>query len=153
MPRPAPRASVGQARPVPTCSWQDRHERRTPATQHKRSTADLAARHRARRGCSGLLVLRDGRLVACTPARLVAEQLKPDTAACALQGCSDGFAQLTQAPGRLDAFGFAVYTLLLPRVMLAMFGRVDALNGASMARVVTLAFPTSIAAALGRLLI
>jgi putative integral membrane protein (TIGR02587 family) len=37
--------------------------------------------------------------------------------------------------------------------MLAMFGRVDALNGAATARVVTLAFPAAIGAALGRLLI
>jgi uncharacterized membrane protein len=37
--------------------------------------------------------------------------------------------------------------------MLAMFGRVDTLNGAAAARVVTLAFPASIGAALGRLLI
>jgi uncharacterized membrane protein len=37
--------------------------------------------------------------------------------------------------------------------MLAIFGRVDALNGAASARVVTLAFPASLGAALGRLLI
>jgi hypothetical protein len=34
-----------------------------------------------------------------------------------------------------------------------MFGRVEALDGAATARVVTMAFPASIGAALGRLLI
>jgi uncharacterized membrane protein len=37
--------------------------------------------------------------------------------------------------------------------MLTMFGPVDAVNGAAMARVVVLAFPASIGAALGRLLV
>ena len=62
---------------------------------------------------------------------------------------SDG---ATQGPITETLLAYAV-AFVVSAVMLAMFGRVDALNGASMARVVTLAFPTSIGAALGRLLI
>jgi hypothetical protein len=62
-------------------------------------------------------VRRDGRLVACTSARLVAEHLNldPGTAASALRVLRErGFAQLTQGSGPDGRFGLAVYTLLLP---------------------------------------
>ena len=62
---------------------------------------------------------------------------------------SDG---ATQGPitETLLAYGVA---FVVSAAMLAMFGRVDMVNGAATARVVTLAFPASIGAALGRLLI
>ena len=62
---------------------------------------------------------------------------------------SDG---ATQGPvtETLLAYGVA---FVVSAAMLAMFGRVDDVNGAATARVVTLAFPASIGAALGRMLI
>jgi hypothetical protein len=62
---------------------------------------------------------------------------------------SDG---ATQGPITETVLAYAV-AFVVSAAMLAMFGRVDALNGAATARVVTLAFPVSIGAALGRLLI
>jgi putative integral membrane protein (TIGR02587 family) len=62
---------------------------------------------------------------------------------------SDG---ATQGPLTETLLAYAV-AFVVSAGMLAMFGRVDALNGAALARVVTLAFPASIGAALGRLLI
>jgi putative integral membrane protein (TIGR02587 family) len=62
---------------------------------------------------------------------------------------SDG---ATQGPVTETLLAYAV-AFVISAAMLAMFGRVDALNGAATARVVTLAFPASIGAALGRLLI
>ena len=51
-----------------------------------------------------------------------------------------------------DLLAYAV-AFVVSVAMLAMFARVEAVNGAAMARVVTLAFPASIGAALGRMLI
>jgi putative integral membrane protein (TIGR02587 family) len=62
---------------------------------------------------------------------------------------SDG---ATQGPITETLLAYAV-AFVASAAMLAMFGRVDALNGAATARVVTLAFPAAIGAALGRLLI
>jgi putative integral membrane protein (TIGR02587 family) len=62
---------------------------------------------------------------------------------------SDG---ATQGPITETLLAYAV-AFVVSAAMLAMFGRVDALNGAATARVVTLAFPASIGAALGRMLI
>lgn len=62
---------------------------------------------------------------------------------------SDG---ATQGPVTETLLAYAV-AFVVSAAMLAMFGRVDALDGAATARVVTLAFPASIGAALGRLLI
>jgi putative integral membrane protein (TIGR02587 family) len=62
---------------------------------------------------------------------------------------SDG---ATQGPITETLLAYAV-AFVVSAAMLAMFGRVDAANGAATARVVTLAFPASIGAALGRLLI
>jgi putative integral membrane protein (TIGR02587 family) len=62
---------------------------------------------------------------------------------------SDG---ATQGPITETLLAYAV-AFIVSAAMLAMFGRVDAVNGAATARVVTLAFPASIGAALGRLLI
>ena len=62
---------------------------------------------------------------------------------------SDG---ATQGPLIETLLAYAV-AFVVSAAMLAMFGRVDELNGAEMARVVTLAFPASIGAALGRMLI
>jgi hypothetical protein len=62
-------------------------------------------------------VRRDGQLVACTSARLVAEHLHldPGTAASALRALRErGFAQLTQGAGPDGRFGLAVYALHLP---------------------------------------
>jgi putative integral membrane protein (TIGR02587 family) len=58
----------------------------------------------------------------------------------------------TQGPITETLLAYAA-AFVLSAAMLAMFGRVDTVNGAAMARVVTLAFPASIGAALGRLLI
>ncbi len=62
---------------------------------------------------------------------------------------SDG---ATQGPvtETLLAYGVA---FAVSAAMLAMFGRVDVVNQATLARVVVLAFPASIGAALGRMLI
>ncbi len=60
---------------------------------------------------------RDGRLVASSSARLVAEHLRidPGTAAAALRTLRDrGVAELTQSSGAGGRFGLAAYTLLLP---------------------------------------
>lgn len=62
---------------------------------------------------------------------------------------SDGAAQ---GPLTETLLAYAV-AFVVSGVMLAIFGRVDELNGAATARVVTLAFPASIGAALGRMLI
>ena len=62
---------------------------------------------------------------------------------------SDG---TTQGPITETLLAYAV-AFIVSAAMLAMYGRVDAVNGAATARVVTLAFPASIGAALGRLLI
>ncbi len=62
---------------------------------------------------------------------------------------SDG---ATQGPLTETLLAYAV-AFVVCAAMLAMFGRVDELNGAATARVVTLAFPASIGAALGRMLI
>jgi putative integral membrane protein (TIGR02587 family) len=62
---------------------------------------------------------------------------------------SDG---ATQGPLTETLLAYAV-AFVVSAAMLAMFGRVDAVDGAATARVVTLAFPASIGAALGRLLI
>jgi putative integral membrane protein (TIGR02587 family) len=62
---------------------------------------------------------------------------------------SDG---ATQGPITETLLAYAV-AFVFSAALLAMFGRVDAVNGAATARVVTLAFPASIGAALGRLLI
>ena len=62
---------------------------------------------------------------------------------------SDG---ATQGPLTETLLAYAV-AFAVSAAMLAMFGRVDAVDGAATARVVTLAFPASIGAALGRLLI
>ena len=62
---------------------------------------------------------------------------------------SDG---ATQGPITETLLAYAV-AFVISGAMLAMFGRVDELNGAATARVVTLAFPASIGAALGRVLI
>ena len=60
---------------------------------------------------------RDGRLVASSSARLVAEHLHidPGTAAAALRGLRDrGVAELCQTSGAAGRFGLASYTLRLP---------------------------------------
>ena len=60
---------------------------------------------------------RDGRLVASTSARLVAEHLRidPGTAAAGLRRLREhGLVELTQASGADGRFGLAVYTLHLP---------------------------------------
>ena len=62
---------------------------------------------------------------------------------------SDG---ATQGPITETLLAYAV-AFLVSAAMLALFGRIDALNSAAAARVITLAFPASIGAALGRLLI
>jgi putative integral membrane protein (TIGR02587 family) len=62
---------------------------------------------------------------------------------------SDG---ATQGPITETLLAYAV-AFVVSAAMLAMFGRLNALTGAATARVVTLAFPASIGAALGRLLI
>jgi putative integral membrane protein (TIGR02587 family) len=62
---------------------------------------------------------------------------------------SDG---ATQGPLTETLLAYAV-AFVVCAAMLAMFGRMDELNGAAAARVVTLAFPASIGAALGRMLI
>jgi putative integral membrane protein (TIGR02587 family) len=62
---------------------------------------------------------------------------------------SDG---ATQGPITETLLAYAV-AFVVSAAMLAMFGRMDAVNGTTMAQVVTLAFPASIGAALGRLLI
>ena len=62
---------------------------------------------------------------------------------------SDG---ATQGPLTETLLAYAV-AFVVCAAMLAMFGRMDELNGAATARVVTLAFPASIGAALGRMLI
>jgi hypothetical protein len=59
----------------------------------------------------------DGRLVASSSARLVAEHLRidPGTAAAALRTLRDrGVVELTQSSGAGGRFGLAAYTLLLP---------------------------------------
>jgi hypothetical protein len=62
---------------------------------------------------------------------------------------SDG---ATQGPLTETLLAYAV-AFVVSAAMLAMFGRLDEVNGAATARVVTLAFPASIGAALGRMLI
>jgi putative integral membrane protein (TIGR02587 family) len=62
---------------------------------------------------------------------------------------SDG---ATQGPLTETLLAYAV-AIVVSAGMLALFGRVDALNGVAFAQVITLAFPASIGAALGRLLI
>lgn len=62
---------------------------------------------------------------------------------------SDG---ATQGPLTETLLAYLV-AVVVCAAMLAMFGRVDELNGAAMASIVTLAFPASIGAALGRMLI
>jgi putative integral membrane protein (TIGR02587 family) len=62
---------------------------------------------------------------------------------------SDG---ATQGPVTETLLAYLV-AFVVSAAMLAMFGRVDTVNDAATARVVTLAFPASIGAALGRLLI
>jgi putative integral membrane protein (TIGR02587 family) len=62
---------------------------------------------------------------------------------------SDG---ATQGPITETLLAYAV-AFVVSAAMLAMFGRIDAVDGASAARVVTLGFPASIGAALGRLLV
>ena len=62
---------------------------------------------------------------------------------------SDG---ATQGPVIETLLAYAV-AFAVSAAMLAMFGRLDAVDGATAGIVVTLAFPTSIGAALGRLLV
>jgi putative integral membrane protein (TIGR02587 family) len=62
---------------------------------------------------------------------------------------SDG---ATQGPITETLLAYAV-AFAVSAAMLALFGRVDAVNGAAMAQVIALAFPASIGAALGRLLV
>jgi putative integral membrane protein (TIGR02587 family) len=62
---------------------------------------------------------------------------------------SDG---ATQGPLTETLLAYVV-AVIVSAAMLAMFGRVDAVDGAATAQVITLAFPASIGAALGRLLI
>jgi uncharacterized membrane protein len=62
---------------------------------------------------------------------------------------SDG---ATQGPLTETLLAYAV-AFAVSAAMLAVFGRVDSLDGAALSRVVALAFPASIGAALGRLLI
>jgi putative integral membrane protein (TIGR02587 family) len=62
---------------------------------------------------------------------------------------SDG---ATQGPITETLLAYFV-AFVVSAAMLAMFGRLDELNGAVTARVITLAFPASIGAALGRMLI
>jgi putative integral membrane protein (TIGR02587 family) len=65
------------------------------------------------------------------------------------RAASDG---ATQGPITETLLAYVV-AFAVSAAMLAMFGRVDAVNGAATARTVTLAFPASIGAALGRMLI
>jgi putative integral membrane protein (TIGR02587 family) len=65
------------------------------------------------------------------------------------RAASDG---ATQGPTTETLLAYAV-AFVVSIAMLAMFGRLDALNSATMAQVVTLAFPASIGAALGRMLL
>jgi putative integral membrane protein (TIGR02587 family) len=58
----------------------------------------------------------------------------------------------TQGPAVETLLAYAV-AFGASALMLAMFGRIDSLNGAALAGVVTLAFPTSLGAALGRVLL
>jgi putative integral membrane protein (TIGR02587 family) len=62
---------------------------------------------------------------------------------------SDG---ATQGPLTETLLAYVV-AVIVSAAMLSLFGRVDAVNDTAMAQVVTLAFPASIGAALGRLLI
>jgi uncharacterized membrane protein len=62
---------------------------------------------------------------------------------------SDG---ATQGPITETLLAYFV-AFVVSAAMLAMFGRIDELNGAATAQVITLAFPASIGAALGRMLI
>jgi putative integral membrane protein (TIGR02587 family) len=62
---------------------------------------------------------------------------------------SDG---ATQGPLTETLLAYAV-AFVVSAAMLAVFGRIDEVSGAAMAQVVTLAFPASIGAALGRMLI
>jgi putative integral membrane protein (TIGR02587 family) len=62
---------------------------------------------------------------------------------------SDG---ATQGPLTETLLAYFV-AVVVSAAMLAMFGRIDELNGAATARVIALAFPASIGAALGRMLI
>jgi putative integral membrane protein (TIGR02587 family) len=62
---------------------------------------------------------------------------------------SDG---ATQGPIVETLLAYAV-AFAMSAAMLALFGRIDGPNGAAFARVVALAFPSSIGAALGRLLV
>ena len=62
---------------------------------------------------------------------------------------SDG---ATQGPLTETLLAYAV-AFAVSAALLALFGRVDAVSGAAMAQVVTLAFPASIGSGLGRLLI
>jgi putative integral membrane protein (TIGR02587 family) len=62
---------------------------------------------------------------------------------------SDG---ATQGPLTETLLAYAV-AFAVSAAMLAVFGRVDSLDGSALSRVVALAFPASIGAALGRLLI
>jgi hypothetical protein len=71
---------------------------------------------------------RDGRLVASSSARLVAEHLHidPGTAATALRILRDrGIVELTQASGAGGRFGLAAYTLLLPQGLEVISPHVD----------------------------
>jgi hypothetical protein len=73
--------------------------------------------------------LRDGRLVASSSARLIAEHLHvdPGTAAAALRVLRErGFAELTQSSGAAGRFGLAAYTLLLPPGLDVLSPRVHA---------------------------
>jgi putative integral membrane protein (TIGR02587 family) len=65
------------------------------------------------------------------------------------RAASDG---ATQGPITETLLAYAV-AFAISFAMLGMFGRVDAVNDAALARTVTLAFPASIGAALGRMLI
>jgi len=62
---------------------------------------------------------------------------------------SDG---ATQGPLTETLLAYVV-AFVVSAGMLAVFGRVDDPNGAALSRTVTLAFPASIGAALGRLLV
>jgi hypothetical protein len=71
---------------------------------------------------------RDGRLVASSSARLVAEHLHidPGTAAAGLRTLRDrGVVELTQSSGAGGRFGLAAYTLLLPPGLEVLSPRVD----------------------------
>lgn len=58
----------------------------------------------------------------------------------------------TQGPATETLLAYAV-AVVVSAAMLAMFGRLDSLNAAAIALVVTLAFPAAIGAALGRMLL